>query len=121
MTIGQGGYMLENKCEKNVVCDICKINRDDYNGTKWATKTGFICDKCLTEKQQRAIDAFSKEDSGGHYFMNRDDIKCPYCGYEYTPNGLYESTDSEECGTCGSVMSVDVEYTASYSITKTRF
>jgi len=106
------------KCKKHDVCDVCNISRNECDGTAWGTRTGFICNKCLEAKQIKAIEDFKKEETRDIDFQYNDYVKCPHCGYEYHPDDLYESSDEEECPTCGSYIDVEVEWTVSYSTTK---
>ncbi len=106
------------KCKKHDVCDVCKRPGAEIPETHWMTKTGFICDPCLRAKQAKAISDFEKEKHYECEFNYNDYVKCPYCGHEYNPDELYESTEDEECGKCGSIMSVEVDHLVMYTTSK---
>lgn len=106
------------RCETHDVCDICAKNRHEIKGDKLGTITGFVCVSCEEKRQQKAISDFGEEEVDNWTFSCNDNVKCPYCGHEYEPDELHESTDDEECGNCGSIMNVEVEYSVSYSTSK---
>ena len=111
--------LMSHKCEKHDVCDICGKKRSEIKENIWGTRTGYVCFPCEEKRREKAISDFEKEDVAKWEFWGNDNIKCPYCGYEYEPDDLHESTKDEECGNCGSIMEVEVEYTVTYSTSKT--
>ena len=110
--------MFSRKCIEHDICDVCKTKKADIIGTPWGTKTGFICNRCQQDIWNGRIATFAKEDPDEHNFLSRDDVKCPYCGYEYYPDDLYESSDDEYCPNCNSQIEIEVEWVADYSISK---
>jgi len=109
---------FDRRCPKHDICDDCKKTRSEIEATCWWTLTGFICDKCRQKQCEKKIEDFTKEDHDEFEFNYNDQIKCPYCGYEYNPDDLHEDTDDEECPECNSVMSVVIEYSVTYSTAK---
>jgi len=103
------------KCK---IHDVCETKRAGITGIPWGTRTGFICQTCETKRIGQAISDFEKEYHDKWDFKHNDEIKCPFCGYEYYSDELYESTDSEECPNCNNLMVVDVDYSVSYSTYK---
>lgn len=115
---GKEPIFLGYKCEEHDVCDICGKKRADLKCEKWGTLTGFVCSPCEDARRDKAISDFQDLETNKWVFYHNDRIKCPYCGYEYEPDELHESTDEEECGNCGSLMDVKVEYSVHYTTSK---
>jgi len=114
---GSEPKMFSKKCEAHDVCDACGVKRANVGGISWGTLTGFICQKCKDAKCQKAISDFEKEEHDDFDFQDNDYVKCPHCGYEYTPGpeGLHKSTDEEKCPNCNSYIKVEVECSVMYS------
>jgi len=111
---------FSHKCEKHDVCIRCGIKRADVEGVPWGTRKGFICNKCQEEKWAERIAAFTEKDFKENDFEYRSDLKCPYCGHEWQPYDVNESTEDVTCPHCNSYMDVDVEWTADFCIRKAK-
>ena len=106
------------RCEEHDICDVCGTKRAEINGVPWDTRTGFRCQECEGKRIKKAVSNFEKEEHGYLDFAYNDKVKCPYCGCEYTPDELYDSTDDEECPNCSNIMKVEIEWSATYSTSK---
>lgn len=113
-------YLNSYRCEKHDVCDVCKTKRKDLKDSPWGKKYGFICQPCEEKRCQSEIDKFNSEDYDEFNFQYNDKPICPFCGYEFEPDDLYESQEELQCGNCSSYMDVEVEYTATYSTSKSK-
>lgn len=112
------GFKTYIECETHDVCVICSISRKEIKGSVWGGSKGWICNTCheseRLEIRRQAFEKFNEDKPDEYEFHCMDEIKCPHCGSEISSQDIYESQDIE-CGVCEGEISLEVEYTASYS------
>ena len=104
------------ECEKHDVCSCCFIPRKKIKGNSvWGGNKGWTCKPCKeTKDAEIRREAFEKLDGEEPDCSYTDEIICPHCGSVISNDDLHESTDIE-CHVCDGEISLEVDYTASYS------
>lgn len=110
-------WMTYVECDNHDRCSVCFISRKEIQGPVHASKKGWICKPCNESKKlETKTGAFKKLDGEEPDCSYRDNIICPHCGSEISNDDIHESRDLV-CHVCEGEMTVEVEYTASYSTT----
>lgn len=111
-------WMTYIECEEHDRCSVCSTNRKDIKDGVWGGKKGWTCKPCReledNEIRREAFEKFNKEKPSKYDFHYMDEIKCPHCGSKLNSDEMHESQDME-CYVCEGELSVEVEYTPTYS------
>ncbi len=112
---GERGFKSYIECDKHDVCTNCGISRKEIKGLVWGGIKGWTCKPC-NEAKDREIrkEAFSKLDGDEPDCSFTDEIICPHCGSIISSDDIYECQDLK-CCVCDGELSLDIEYTATYS------
>jgi hypothetical protein len=111
-------WMSYIECEEHNVCRSCGIKRKDVKeDSVWGGKHGWICNSChKIEESGIRREAFAALDGEEPDCSYCNEIICPHCGSEINNDDIYESQDLE-CHICQGELSLEVDWTASYSTT----
>jgi len=108
-------------CDDHNRCDTCAKHRSEFHEAVWGTRGGWRCNACrdhIHEERKAAALAAAKESGHNEYdCQNEDEIICPYCATKQSSDDANESAIDSECGTCGGIFDVEVEFTRSFSTT----
>lgn len=108
-------FMSYIECEKHDKCSVCSVNRKEIKGPVWGGKKGWTCRSCQKAKElEIRREAFNKLGGKEPDCSYTDEIICPHCGSKIHDSDIHESQDME-CSVCYGELSVEVEYTISYS------
>lgn len=106
------------ECETHDVCRKCSKSRKEFEDAVWGGVNGWTCKPCKEAKDLEvrieAFEKFNHEDYSKYHFMFNDDIICPHCGSKIGNDDIHESQDLD-CYVCEGEISLEVEYTATYS------
>lgn len=108
-------WMSYIECDEHDRCRVCATNRKDIKGSAWGGKRGWTCNSCKEfEDLEIRREAFEKLDGEEPDHICTDEIICPHCGSEISNDDIHETQDLK-CHVCEGELSLEVEYTASYS------
>lgn len=109
------------ECDKHNVCRTCGAARKDVE-TARGGRNGWQCGKCndreYEAKKSAALDHAKEIGHTEDDCQYEDKIICPFCATEQSSDDRHESQNGIECGTCGGVFDLEIEYSPSYSTTR---
>lgn len=112
-----GSYVI---CEEHDVCRTCQIHRSKLTDTPWGGKEGWQCKPCADAEhkadKEEALAAMPDDHDEWDY-QNLDEIKCPYCNYEFS-DSWENSEDNEklhECPRCDNEFTVTAEHSFTFN------
>jgi len=109
-------WMSYIECEEHNRCRSCGTKRKDIKeDSVWGGKNGWICNSCHeSERSGIRREAFAALDGEEPDCEYCDEIICPHCGTTISNDDIHESQDLE-CDVCHGEISLEVDWTASYS------
>lgn len=115
------GFDTYIECDKHNVCRCCSNPRAEITETPWGGISGWICVPCADAEHNRekskALAAMpDEEDFDSWDYYNLDEIKCPYCDYEFSDS--FESADdneeAHECPRCDNEFKVTAVHSLAF-------
>lgn len=114
-------WMTYIECDKHNVCRTCGNGRI-AGITAWGGKHGWQCSTCHDREYETSKkEALASAIENGHQEIDchyESEIICPYCATKQSSDDRHESEDGVECGTCGGIFNLEIEYSPSYSTYK---
>ena len=123
--LGSGKAFNYSPCDEHDRCVTCHCTRAELTEIPWGgCDGGWRCRPCQDRMDaERKATALAAAEAKGH---SEDDcwatskIICPYCATDQSDDDRHDSAKGLECGTCGGVFDLEVEWTPSYTTTKPR-
>lgn len=111
---------MGSECDKHNVCRTCQTHRSKLTDIPWGGKHGWQCKTCAeAERKADKIDALAAmpDEHDEWDYRGLDEIKCPYCNYEFSDSFESASDDEEdhECPRCDNTFMVTAEHSLSFS------
>lgn len=119
--IGSGAYHY-TLCEEHDKCLICNIPRSGLTEPPWGHRDGWVCKPCAAiqhEKDKQA--ALERAAEIGHDewdCRSVDKILCPHCASELSNDEVTCDSKGEQCPVCDGLYDLELEYSVSYTTTK---
>ena len=112
------GYQTYIECEAHDRCSKCGTKRKDITEVPWGGKNGWVCKPCADAKKseikRHAFEKLDGEKPTQWDCSHNDYIKCPHCGSNINNDSIHE-TEVIDCYVCDGELTVEVEYTPTYS------
>lgn len=97
-----GQPALYNRCEAHYQCDECGSRENLCH-----REGGVTCDACHAAKIAERM----KQEHDTQY---TNEIKCPYCGYEWSDSWEMGNGDTEECPDCLNTFEYEMDVVVTY-------
>ena len=119
------GMRKRIECIKHDVCRSCECTRDSLSEAPWGGIEGWICSPCeKTRREKDKADALaampSNEDFNEYDYRFLDEIKCPYCDYQFSDSWEHNDDDNEphECERCDNTFTVTANHSVEYDCSR---